>query len=59
MNKENYTYKVEEIFTDIPDDPENVLMTIPPELCEKLNWKPGDKIKVELGDQGTIILNKL
>ena len=28
-------YSADEIFETIPDDPENVMMKIPPELCEK------------------------
>jgi AbrB family looped-hinge helix DNA binding protein len=53
------TYSYEEIFQDIPDDPDNVLMTIPPEIMEKMGWKEGDNIKVEVGDQGTVIIKKI
>jgi len=55
----NKVYKVEDIFQDIPDDPENVLMTIPPEVMEKMGWKEGDNIKVKVGDQGTVIIEKV
>lgn len=54
-----WTYKVEEIFEDIPDDPKNVKMTIPPEICKQMGLVPGDKLKVLLGDQGTVIIQKL
>lgn len=54
-----FTYKVEDIFEDIPDDKENVLMNIPPEIMEKQGWKEGDTIKVLWGDQGTIIIEKV
>lgn len=47
----NKTYLVEEIFQDIPDDPENILMTIPPEICEKLNLVPGDSVKIDVQNQ--------
>lgn len=39
-------YKVEDIFEDDPDNPENVLMNIPPEIAEKMGWQPGDNLKI-------------
>jgi len=54
-----WEYKVEEIFEDIPDDPNNVNMKIPDEVAEKAGLKPGDNIKILWGDQGTIIIEKL
>jgi len=52
-------YKQEEIFEDIPDDPEKVIMKIPEEIAEAAGIKPGDAIKVSWGDQGTIIITKV
>ena len=52
-------YKYEDIFQDIDDDPKNVLMNIPPEIIEKQGWKEGTRLKVEVGDQGTIIITEL
>ena len=40
----NYTYKVEDIFEDIPGDDENVLMNIPPEILKEVGWKEGDTL---------------
>ena len=57
--QKTYTFKVEDIFEDIPDDPNNVNMTIPPEVCEAAGLKPGDPVKILLGDQGTLIIEKL
>ena len=54
-----HTYKVEDIFEDIPDDPENVLMNLPQEVMDEAGIKPGDTIKVLLGDQGTLIIEKV
>ena len=54
-----YTFKVEEIFEDIPGDPENVIMNIPEEIAKKAGLNPGDNIKVLWGDQGTIIIEKI
>lgn len=54
-----FTYKVEDIFEDIPEDPNNVLMNLPPEVMEQANLKPGDDIKISWGDQGSVIIEKL
>jgi anaerobic selenocysteine-containing dehydrogenase len=40
------TYKVEDIFTDIAGDPDNVLMTFPPEIIKYLGLKEGDTVDV-------------
>jgi len=50
------TFKYEEIFQDIPDNPDEVLMTIPPDICEEMGWEPGDELKISIGDQGSIII---
>ena len=48
-------YNVEEIFQDIPGDEENVLMTIPEEICNKMGWKPGDTLDIKVEGEGLII----
>lgn len=55
----SWTFKYEDIFEDIEGDSENVNMTIPPEVCEAVGLKEGDAIKVLLGDQGTVIIEKI
>jgi hypothetical protein len=50
-------FKVEEIFEDIPGDPDNVLMKIPPELLERNGWKEGDTLNITLED-GAILIEK-
>lgn len=57
--QKTWTFKMEEIFEDIPDNPEDVLMKIPEEVCEQVGLVPGDKVKVLVGDQGTLIIEKL
>lgn len=52
-------FPAEEIFQDIEGDPDNVNMTIPPEIMEAQGWKEGDTIKVEIGDQGTVVITKV
>lgn len=61
MSKEQktFTYKVEDIFEDIPNDPENVLMNLPQEVMEDAGIKPGDTVKILLGDQGSLIIEKV
>ena len=54
----SYVYNAEEIFKDIEGDPDNVNMIIPPEILESQGWKIGDKLRFEVGDQGTIIITK-
>jgi hypothetical protein len=54
----NREYKVEEIFEDIEDDPENVLMNIPPEIAEQMGWQPGDTLKINI-EQGVISITKV
>ena len=53
-----YTYKVEDIFEDDPDNPDNVLMTIPEEILKEVGWKPGDTLVIEQQENGTVILTK-
>ena len=57
--KKTWTFKVEDIFEDIPNDLENINMNIPEEIAEAAGLKPGDPIKILWGDQGTIIIEKI
>jgi len=50
------TYKYSDIFKN--QEGEEV-MTLPPEIIKDLELEPGDNLKVLLGDQGTIILEKI
>jgi len=52
------TYTVEELFEDIEGDPENVIMKLPPEICEAQGWVEGDTINIEVKD-GAMILSKV
>ena len=52
------TYLVEELFQDIPDDPDHILFTIPPEICEEVGLKEGDTIHIE-AKEGQIIFKKV
>ena len=57
MENEHFVYTAEDIFEDIPDDPENVLMKFPPEVLELTGWKNGDILDITLED-GKIIVTK-
>ena len=50
------TYKYSDIFKDQEGE---FNITLPPEIIKDLELKPGDNLKVLLGDQGTIILEKI
>lgn len=49
------TYTYEEIFQDIPEDPDNCLMILPEEVIKKTGWKEGDIISYEVIN-GNLIL---
>ena len=52
------TFKVEDIFEEIPGDPDNVIMKLPPEICEAQGWIEGDTLNIKLKD-GALILSKV
>lgn len=55
MTTSKHVYLTEEIFEDIPGDPDNVLMKIPPEIILSTGWKVGDTLKVKLEDNAIVI----
>jgi antitoxin component of MazEF toxin-antitoxin module len=59
MTNRTWTYAYEDIFEEIPDDPGNISMTIPPEICEQIGLVPGDTVRILKGDQGTVIIEKV
>ena len=54
---EQKTFLVEEIFEDIPGDPDNVLFKIPPEICEAQGWREGDTLNIVV-ENGALIITK-
>jgi len=52
-------YKVEDIFQDDPDDENMTIMTIPEEVLRAKGWGEGTRIKIEVGDQGTMIISEI
>ena len=57
-NMEKLTFLVEELFEDIPGDPDNVIMKIPPEICEAQGWIEGTTLSVRVED-GKMIISKI
>jgi hypothetical protein len=53
-----YTFNAEEIFEEIPDDPDNIIMKFPPEILEQTGWKEGDTLDIKLED-GVITVCKI
>jgi hypothetical protein len=50
-------YNYNEIFEDIPGDPDNILMKIPDEILEATGWNVGDTLEVSVKD-GKIHISK-
>ena len=57
MTTKTWEFKKKDIFTKT-DENGVTTMKIPPEVLKAGNWKEGDKIKLKIGDQGTIIIEK-
>ena len=56
-NNEQFIFKAEDIFQDIPGDPDNVLLKFPPEILEQTGWKTGDTLDIKL-ENGAIVVTK-
>lgn len=51
------TYDVDDIFSEIDGDPENILMKIPQEILDHNGWKEGDELTITIED-GAIVISK-
>lgn len=54
----NRVYRAEEIFEDIPGDPDNVLMNIPQEILDQAGLVVGDTIKIKV-ENGSLVISRL
>jgi len=54
---EKKTFLVEELFEDIPGDPDNVIMKIPPEICEQMGWTVGVELDITV-ENGALSIKK-
>ena len=57
MENEKLIFSVEDIFEEIPGDPENVMMKFPDEVLKLTGWKEGDVLNIEVVD-GKIVVKK-
>jgi formylmethanofuran dehydrogenase subunit D len=53
-----YIYNTEDIFEDIPGDPDNVIMKFPEELLKEVGWKEGDTLDIKIED-GSVTVTKV
>jgi len=58
MQNMRYTYNAEELFEDIPGDPDNVILKFPPELLETVGWNEGDTLEIKVED-GAMTVTKI
>lgn len=60
MDSKNKTYQVSEIFEDILEDPDSILMNLPQELMDEAGIKIGDEISISLDEKTySIIIKKV
>lgn len=52
------TYKFSDIFSD-KDNDGNTEMKLPSEVIKQLGLEEGDTVKIEVGDQGTLVISKI
>jgi hypothetical protein len=52
------TFLAEDLFEDIPGDPDNVIMKLPPEICEAQGWVEGDTLSIKV-ENGAMIISKV
>lgn len=57
MDNEKLIFSAEDIFEEIPGDPENVLMKFPDEVLKLTGWKEGDVLDINIED-GKIVVKK-
>lgn len=50
---ESKMYSYEEIFEEIPGDPDHILLKFPPELVEETGWFEGTVLNITVEDTGS------
>ena len=55
MKSDVYTY--EEVFEDDPENPENTLVTLPPEVMKKAGINIGDTVVISI-ENGSLLIKK-
>jgi hypothetical protein len=54
---EKLTFSAEDIFEEIPGDPDNVILKFPPEILEHTGWQEGDTLDISV-EGGAISIKK-
>lgn len=49
-------FNSEDIFQEIPGDPDNVMLTFPPEVLEQTGWQVGDTLSISVVDGALSII---
>lgn len=57
MENEKLIFTADDIFQEIPGDPENVMMKFPDEVLALTGWKEGDVLDIKVED-GKIVVTK-
>jgi len=57
--KKTYTFNAKDILQNDPSDPQKNILTIPDEIMKAQGWGPGTEVKIQIGDQGTIIIEEV
>jgi formylmethanofuran dehydrogenase subunit D len=57
QENEKFIFTAEDIFEEIPGDPDNVMMKFPDEVLKLTGWKEGDTLDIKLED-GKIVVTK-
>lgn len=57
-NDMSRTYTVDELFEKIPDDTDNCILKIPPEICEEMGLDVGDTVSIT-AEEGKLIIRKV
>ena len=57
INMEKLTFSAEDIFEEIPGDPDNVILKFPPEILEHTGWQEGDTLDISV-EGGAISIKK-
>jgi len=55
----SYTFNVEDILINDPDNPNQSILQIPDEILQDQGWTEGTELKIKIGDQGTIIIEEV
>lgn len=50
-------FNSDDIFKEIPGDPENIILEFPPEVIKNTGWKEGDVLNITIKDN-TIVIKK-